>query len=208
MPAIRRCKLSFHLFPYFRCPRTALKTRACGRGDVCTQKTQPSKKCWGQRWELNLSSSSGSSWKHPLSSGFHPQHMALSAEHAQLTPHSETEQTFFVMTHSCHHGGFTHSRSRQTTHPGWGRPCFTSSHRRRRRELSHPPPASPSQQPDGEAGRRESEGTHLPRVKHILLHRNVLEDLWAKGNVPGHWLGKGSSRLLTLLTGPHPVPLP
>lgn len=72
MPAIRQCKLSFHLFPYFRCPRTAPKTRPSGRGDVCTRETRPNKKCWGQKWELNLSLSSGSPWQRPLPSGSHP----------------------------------------------------------------------------------------------------------------------------------------
>ena len=74
-PAVKQCKLSFHLFPYFRCPRMAWKTKEHRRGDVCTQETQPRKKCWGQRWELNLSGSycsSGSPQQLPHSSGSHP----------------------------------------------------------------------------------------------------------------------------------------
>lgn len=39
MPAIRGCKPSFHLSLYSRCPKMAPKTRAHGRGDVCTQET-------------------------------------------------------------------------------------------------------------------------------------------------------------------------
>lgn len=68
MPAIRGCKPSFHLFPYSRYPR--MKTRAHGRGDVCTQETVQ-QKVWEQRWDLNFSSSSGSPQQCPLSSGFH-----------------------------------------------------------------------------------------------------------------------------------------
>lgn len=40
-----------------------------------------------------------------------------------------------------------------------------------------------------------------------MFHRNILEDPWAKDNFPGQWLGKNCSQLLTLLTGPPPVPV-
>lgn len=92
MPTIRECKPSFHLFPYFRCPTMALKTRAHGRGDVWTQETVQQKVLGtevGFKSFLFLWLST-SALPSPLASI--SQHMALPAEHTQLTPHSERVQ--------------------------------------------------------------------------------------------------------------------
>lgn len=113
---------------------------------VCTQKTQPSKKCWGQRWELNLSSSSGSPtavspllWLPSASTWL----FLLSVHSSCLTWKQSRVQVFLFMTRNyC-----------QTPHPGCRRPCFASSCCPRARELARPAPGSLCQQPDGHADR-------------------------------------------------------
>lgn len=68
------------------------------------------------------------------------------------------------MTHSCHHRGFTHFYSCQSTHPECKRPCFLFSHCLRECKLAHPASGRLSQWPDGNAGRHRR--AHVAPQKH------------------------------------------
>lgn len=70
IPATRECQPSFHLFFVSGVPEWHWKQGPMG-GEMSALKWLSSKKCWEQRWDLNLSPSSGSPQQCPLSSGFH-----------------------------------------------------------------------------------------------------------------------------------------
>lgn len=126
----------------------ALKTKAHGRGDCLHSKDSAQQEVLGTEVgvkSLLLFWFSNSGVPSPLAPV--RQHVALSAERAQLMPHLETEQVQVFL--------FTTRNYCQTPHPGCRTPCFASSRCPRAHELARPAPGSLCQQPDGNAGRHK-----------------------------------------------------